>query len=246
MLSQVNLWAERVGMVFDLVLLLRIMMLRLQRVYLFITLFALLSLFYDGVGLVLGMESEEFSRVVILSRFLYAIVFPLAIWDLFEEAKPLVEKVRRLAMTRMISSLIFISLWGLLIAAFTGDDGDQTHYLMRLAFVIWTGSVAAALAFLWVMRRGVKANQWQLPRNTAVWFRYFQWMLVVEAASCILDLLLPSIKAMGGQTATLAEPIAQTSEPVLQVCVMVLTTWCVLKLRAVPSDTSDVPAKVNP
>ena len=231
-------------MVFDLVLMLRIVSLKLQRTYVFIALFALLSLFYDGIGLVLGTQTDEYSRVVILSKFLYAIVFPLAIWDLYEEAKPAVEKLRRLAMIRMISSLIFISLWGLLIAAFTGgEDGDQSHYQYRVAFVIWTGSVAAALAFLWVMRRGVKANQWQLPRNTIIWFWYFQWLLILEAMTCALELLLPSVKALGSN---MAEPIAQASEPVLQVCEMALTVWCVLKIRATPTNATDVPAKVNP
>ena len=243
MLSQVNIWVERIGMVFDLVLMLRILLLKLHRTYLFITLFTLLGLFYDGVGLALGTQSEDFSRVVIVSKFLYAIVFPLAIWDLFEEAKPIVEKLRRLAMTRMISSLIFISLWGLLIAAFTGgEDSSQSQYLMRVAFVIWTGSIAAALAFLWVMRRGIQANKWQLPHNTNVWFRYFQLILVIEAASCLLDLIVPSVKAMGSH---LAEPIAEGSEPVLQVCAMVITGWCVFKLRSTPSSNADVPAKVS-
>jgi|GEM_PF-1641590 len=244
MLSLVNLWAERAGMVMDLVLMGRILALKLHRTYFFISLFAVLSLFYDGVGLMLGTRTEDFIRVVILSRFLYAVVYPLVLWDLFEEAKPLVEKLRRLAMSRMISSLIFITLWGLLIAAFTGgDDSEQSHYLMRLAFVVWTGSVAASLAFLWVMRRGIRANtSWQLPHNTNIWFRFFQLLLVIEAVSCALNLLLPSVKAMGSN---LGDPISQASDPVLQFCEILLTGWCVFKLRPLPSNDTDLPAKVN-
>jgi hypothetical protein len=243
MLSQVTFWAERVGMALDLALMLRIVILKLHRTYFFIALFALLSLFYDGVGLALGIQSEAYTRVVILSRFLYAIVYPLVLWDLFEEAKPVVEKLRKLAMTRMISSMIFISLWGLLIAFFTADNGEQGGYSIRLAIVIWTGSVAAGLAFLWVMKRGIKVNQFQLPRNTAVWFRYFALLLGIEAASCALELVLPSMKAMGSN---LVEPIAQVSEPILQISEIAVTIWCIFKLRPVSPDVTDVPADVNP
>lgn len=243
MLSQVNLWAERAGMVLDLFLMVRIVALKLHRTYLFITLFALLTLFYDGVALVLGIQSEDYTRVLILSRFLYAVVYPLVLWDLFEEAKPVVEKLRKLAMTRMISSMIFIALWGLLIAEFTGGNSEQGGYAVRLAIVIWTGSVAAALAFLWVMRRGIKANEFQLPRNTTVWFRYFAWLLGIEAVSCVLELVLPALKAIGS---TLVEPIAQISDPALQLSEIALTLWCIFRLRGASPGTTDVPANVNP
>lgn len=230
-------------MVMDLILLLRIATLKLSRTYVFISLFAVLNVFYDGVALWLGLESAEFSRVAILSKFVFAIVYPLVTWDLFEEAKPTVEKIRRLAMSRMISSLLFISLWGLLIAAFTGDDNSPpSQYLMRLALVVWTGSVAAGLAFLWVMRRGIKAGQLQLPHNTSVWSRFLVLWLTVEAIECALYLVLPSFR---GLATNLVETIVKTSSPVLDIFEIVVTGWCVVKLRPVPSDTSDVPAKVN-
>jgi hypothetical protein len=235
---------ERAGMVLDAVLMVRILTLKLQRTYLFITLFALLGIFYDGVELWLGPQSEAFIRVDFLSKFIYSIVFPLAIWDLFEEAKAIVEKLRKLAMSRMVSSLFFISVWGLLIAAFTGgDDADSSSYLVRVAFILWTGAVAASLAFLWVMRRGIKANQWTLPRNTGIWFRYFQLLLVVEAVWCALELLLMSMKASGS---SLVGTIADASSPLLQFSVLGLTAWCVFRLRAVPSDPANVAADVKP
>ncbi len=227
-------------MLLDLALMLRILILKLQRTYLFITLFAVLALLYDGVELYLGSQSDDFVQVSLLSRFIYAIVFPLAIWDLFEEAKPFIEKLRRLAMSRMVSSLLFISIWALLIAAFTGGDDDaQSHYMVRLAFILWTGSVAASLAFLWVMRRGMKANKWTLPKNTRVWLKFFQLLLILEAVSCVLEFVLPSMKAMGSK---LVEPIAQVSDVTLQVCVIVLTVWCIFSLRPVPADAPNVPA----
>ena len=230
-------------MVLDLVLLLRILTLKLRRTYMFITLFALLSLFYDGVELVMGSESPDFRGVSVLSRFVYAIVYPLVSWDLFEEAKQTVDKVRKMAMSRMMTSLLFISLWGLLIAAFTGgDDGDQSQYLMRLAVIVWTGSVASALAFLWVMRRGMKANQWELPWNTTIWYRFFALVLAIQAISCVLSL---GLQFVHGESPNLAETIAQSGDVVLQVFGIALTAWCVYKLRAVPSDASNVPVDVK-
>jgi hypothetical protein len=239
MLSQVNLWAERVGMVLDLVLMLRILTLKLRTTYLFITLFALLNVFYDGVELVVGSKTEEFRTVEIFSRFIYAVVFPLAAWEVFEEAKPFVEQIRRSAMSRMISSLLFITLWGLIIAAFTGgEDSDQSHYLLRVALIIWTGSVAAALAFLWVMKRGIRAGSLELPWNTAIWLRFFWLLLVIEAVSCMVDLVWPLLQSLGTPVLNQLSPIIQLT---LQVCEIALTIWCVYKLRSVPSDASNVP-----
>jgi hypothetical protein len=243
MLSQINLWAERAGMLLDLILLARILTLKLRQTYVFITLFALLGLFYDGAALYMGSESADFRDVAALSRFIYAIVFPLASWDLFEEARLTVDKVRKMAMSRMTTSLLFISLWGLLIAAFTGsDDGSEPQYLMRLAVVLWTGSIAASLAFLWVMRRGMKLNHWELPWNTMIWYRFFGLTLVIEAVSCALGIALQFVHSA---SPSLAAQISQISAVVLEAGGILLTAWCVFKLRAVPSDASKVPVDVN-
>jgi hypothetical protein len=238
MLSQVTLWAERVGMVLDAILVLRIAQLKLSRTYIFILLFALLSLFYDGIEVWMGRDSIQFARVGIYSRFVYAIVFPLAAWDLFEEAKPMIDKIRRLAMTRLISSLLFITLWGLLIAAFTGEDGDSSQYMLRLALVVWTGSVAATLAFLWVMRKGIKAGPLPLPHNTKIWLRFFQVLLIIEAASCVLLLLQ-------GIGTKVFEAVEQISDPFFIVSGILVTGWCAIKLRSISSDASDVQADVG-
>ncbi len=230
-------------MVLDLALMLRIVGLKLHRTYLFITLFALLNLFYDAVGLILNTQSEEFSRVVFLSRFVFAVVYPLVLWDLFEEARPQIDKLRKFAMTRMINSMVFICLWGLLIAAFTSGDGDHMAYVVQLSMIVWTGSVAAALAFLWVMRKGLRVNSLAIPRNTLIWSRYFSIVLIIEACSCVLILILSSLR---GSQSNLTEPIAQATDSIFQVCEIGLTVWCVLKLRPANSDVTDVPAKVNP
>src|SRR5579875_1216112 len=103
MLNQVNHWMDFVGTAVDCALLLRILLLRLHRTYLFITLAAVLAVFFDGILLWLGPDSREFSRVFIYSRFLYIVVFPAAAWDVFEEAKGPVASLRRLGMRRLVS-----------------------------------------------------------------------------------------------------------------------------------------------
>jgi len=230
-------------MLFDLVLMVRILALKLRRTYIFITLFALMGLFYDALALIMGIDSPDFRTVGILSKLIYAIVFPLATWDLFEEAKLTVDKVRKMAMSRMLTSLLLISLWGLLIAAFTGtDEGPQSQYLMRVALIVWTGSIAASIAFLWVMRKGIKLNQWELPWNTVIWYRFFGLLLITEAISCALGLTLQFIHT---SSPDLAEQIAQVGDVVLGAFGILITAWCVYKLRAIPSDASNVPVDVS-
>jgi NADH:ubiquinone oxidoreductase subunit 6 (subunit J) len=234
MLSQITLWTERAGMLFDLVLLVRILALKLRRTYTFITLYALMGIFYDALALLMGIDSPEFRGIGILSKLIYAIVFPLASWDLFEEAKLTVDKVRKMAMSRMLTSLLLISLWGLLIAAFTGtDEGPQSQYLMRVSLIVWTGAIAASIAFLWVMRKGIKLNHWELPWNTVVWYRFFGLILLAEAASCALGLTLQFIHT---SSPALAEQIAEIGDVVIDGFGILITAWCVYKLRAVPSD----------
>jgi hypothetical protein len=243
MLSQINLWAERAGMLLDVVLMVRILTLKLRSTYMFITLFALMSLFYDGLALLMGIDSQQFRSVSILSKFIYAIIFPLACWDLFEEAKHTVDKVRKMAMSRMMTSLLLISLWGLLIAAFTGpDDGAESQYLMRLALIVWTGSIAACIAFLWVMRKGGKVNQWELPSNTLIWNRFFALLLIAEAFSCALGIGLQFVHT---SSPALADQIAQIGDVAIDSFGILLTAWCVWKLRPVPSDASNVPVDVK-
>ena len=243
MLNQINEWAEHVGMVLDLILMLRILTLKLRQTYTFITLFALMNLFYDGIELRLGDKSPEFQRVWFFSKFIFAVVYPLAAWDVFEEAKALLDQVRKIAMSRMITSLLFISLWGLLIAAFTGAEGEnQSQYMMRLALIIWTGSVAAVLSFFWVMRRGIKMQPFELPKNTIIWRWYFQLLLIVEAISCLLYM---AFEFVSSDSVKVAENLADVVYAALEVCVIALTCWCVYKLRRVSSEVPNTSINVK-
>ena len=230
-------------MVLDLILMVRILVLKLRRTYLFITLFAFLSLFYDAIELAMGSDSPDFHGVWIFSKFVYGIVFPLAAWDLFEEAKPFIDKVRKLAMSRMITGLVFILFWGLLVAAFTGgNESGNSLYLVRVALFVWTGSVASVLAFLWVMKKGIKANNWELPWNTAIWYRYFQLLLVIEAFSCVRLMAFQILQDVAPKTIKTVDVVSDTA---MQAFWLGLTGWCIYKLRAIPTTASNVQVDVN-
>jgi uncharacterized Tic20 family protein len=82
------------------------------------------------------------------------------------------------------------------------------------------------------MRRGIKANNWELPGNTSVWYWFFLSELIIEAISCVLFLIIPALAA------TLANEIDQVGGLILEIGGIVITAWCVYKLRAIPSDVA--------
>src|SRR3982751_582503 len=100
MLHQASHWTEIAGIAVSALLLCRVLALRLHRVYLFITLVCLLDLLFGGIELWLGDRSQASSRIFLYSRFVYAFVYPMVAWDVFEEMKAQVGKLRRLAIGR--------------------------------------------------------------------------------------------------------------------------------------------------
>ena len=69
MLDQVTHWIEIASAAVDGLLLLRVLQLKLQRIYVFITLACVLSLFFDGVSIWLGTQSREAGMAFLYSRF---------------------------------------------------------------------------------------------------------------------------------------------------------------------------------
>ena len=237
MLNQANHWLEFVATAIDVILLLRILTLKLHRTYTFITLAALLSVFIDGVMLWLGSDSKEFERVFIYSRFLYGFVFPAAAWDVFEEIRTQVAKLRRLAIFRLISSLILAAIFGFAIVGFAGveDESGGPGLAPTLAFVIWAAAATASLALLWSMHRAIRAQHIEMPRNTFVWLVFFQLALIGEVFACLFTISGPLLSA----------DIRELLAFILSLYGVAITVWCVLKLKAIPSDLRSASEKAN-
>jgi len=220
----------------DLLLLLRVVTLRLHRTYFFIALACLLSVFFDGVALWLGPISDENQRVFLYSRFLYAFVFPVAAWDVFEELTPHLAKLRRLAISRTITSLVLITLFGLALSSFlaSGNDADDSTFVKTLAVFVWTGSAAASLSFLWVMHKEMRAQKLSPPRNTFVWLIFYELILLGEIADCFLVQISGIFSPASKEIVILA----------LLTYGMSVTAWCAIKLRSIrpeaPSEAAGV------
>ncbi len=236
MLSQVNHWLEILGTGVDLLLLARVLMLRLSRLYLFITLACLLTVFFDGVSLWLGTGSVENFHVFLYSRFLWAVMYPLASWDVFEEVKGQISKLRRLAIGRLVSGLFFAAMFSIIVFAFvdTGDANSEPSLGATIGIILWAGSSTASLAFLWTMDRAIHAQNVIKPNNTSVWLIFYELSLAAEVLSCVV-LLIPlkeSNLSRGIELAFLLYSIA-------------VTIWCMLRLRPSPANAESASEKAR-
>ncbi|MBV9405033.1 MAG: hypothetical protein JO211_06795, partial [Acidobacteriaceae bacterium] len=194
MLDQANYWVSITATAVDALLLGRVLQLKLQRVYLFITLACILALFFDGIDLWLWSDNDTRLRVLIYSRFLYGFVYPMVGWDVFEEMKPQIVKIRRMAMGKLVSGLIFATILGSLVAIFVAPSEGGFGLLATLGVVVWAGSATSTLAFLWTLRRALRSNGIERPNNTGVWMAFWQLMLLAEVLSCFTLLLIPLVK----------------------------------------------------
>jgi hypothetical protein len=233
MLSQVNHWMEFIGTGIDLLLLLRVLTLKLHRTYLFITLACVLEVFFDAVELWLGAGSQESNRVLLYSRLLYAVVFPAAAWDVFEELKSQLASLRKMAISRTITSLLLVTIFGLLMAGFweTSDGSNEIAFVYILSMVVWSGSATGSLAFLWVMHRGLRAQKLEPPNNTFVWMIFFELSLIGEVLACFYLLMAHGFNPLVAEILLLLLAIYGT----------LITAWCILKLKALPSDVTSAP-----
>ena len=234
MLHQASHWTEIAGVAVSAILFYRVLALRLYRVYLFITLACILGLLFDGVLLWLGDQSPASSRVFLYSRFIWAFVYPMAAWDVFEEIKAQIGKLRRLAIGRLISGLFFAVIFGLIMAAFmdTDDTNGEPVVLGSLALVLWAGATTASFAFLYSIYRVLRTQPIVRPNNTNVWMYYYGLSFLAELLFCFLWITAPLTKS---------EAVGDVIAIVFTIFDIVLTSWCIFKLRAVASDMPSAP-----
>ncbi len=223
MLGQLNRWIEIASTAVDVLLLLRVLQLKLHRVYVFITLSCVLSVFFDGLMLWFHADSAEFGRIFLYSRFLYAFVLPAAAYDVWEEIKPQIVRIRRFAVFRLASSLILAGILGLIIVGFAGnEDSGSDTLVLTFAIIVWAASSTASLAFLWSVHRLSRAQKVTLPSNTSVWLRFFQLSLAAEVLVCFFVILHPELGAF----------VNMVVDVVLGIYGIAIALWCVWRLRA--------------
>ena len=176
MMKQAVHWILLSGSILDTILLIRVLGLRLQRIYLFITLDCVLGVLFDWVVFYLGWNSPESMRLIDLTRFLYAALTPLIAWDVFEELKREASKIRWLEATRMVLSLVVMGAFSflLLTPAIFGDTQDASaDWTAALGSYLWGAACVAATIFIWRTRRSLRKLEIRLPRNTTVWSIYY-------------------------------------------------------------------------
>lgn len=229
MLSQIDFWLQVVGTIVDAILLVRIFALRLRKTYLYITLACTLTLLFDVAVLRYSADREVWQRIFLYSRFLNVLVFPLLVWDVFEEIKSRVAKIRRLAMWRLVSGILFTTLLSLILIAFAEPDSSEGTMMPTLAFILWAGSSTASLAFLITMHRVLRVQTLPLPNNTAVWLRYYELELASEVLYCFWLIAVQVMKS---------EAIANGVGLGFSVFAIAITLWCAWRIKRIPSEDS--------
>jgi hypothetical protein len=228
---------EIAGTVADALLLLRVFALKLHRVYAFITLYCVLELLFDVASWGLGWESQASTRLYFYSRFLYAALFPALAWDVFEEIKSQIAKLRRLPTARLISGLFVTGFFACLMFATLQEKelSGSSGIVNFVGVFLWAGSCLASLVFAWTLYRATRVQKVPLPNNTSVWFIFFMVTFVLAIVEC-------AVLLFGFNLAP-----AQQNVVVLVFLSfgLALTAWCILRLKAVPSQDTATPEKVS-
>jgi hypothetical protein len=232
MLIQLNHWIEYAAAAIDVVLLLRVLTLRLQRTYVFLTLACVLTVLFDVAILSLNRESPERVRVEVYANLLIAFVFPLAAWDVFEEIASALAPIRRLAILRTLTSLLMVTFFGLILAspAFHADDPTGLAFVLTLTIIVSTGSATGCLTFFWAMRRALRLQKLTTPHNTFVWMVFYALLLAGQIVTWLLWLLEDALNLPVSSFATQFITLS------LDTFGIVITVWCAVRLRALPKD----------
>ena len=237
MLLQIIHWTNMAGTVLEGLLLLRVLTLRLQRMYAFVTLYWASSLIFDGAAWAFGWESAATSRLTAYTLFVSALIFPLVAWDVFEEMKPAITQLRLQQASRLVSGMFLTLLLTAIWFALSGDEAekDPDGLLTSCGVLLWFGAACVSSMFVWSLRHLARKQQLVVPRNTSVWTTVF--LLLMWAV--IADALAAMTAVYAGQNAvqviTLAIDIVQSAA----------MAWALLRVRAIPSQTSPEPQEAR-
>ena len=237
MLDQSIHWMEIIGTVVEGLLLVRILQLRLHQLYLFVTLYAVVNLLVDVVSLAVGSESDAAARIFFYSRFVYAVMYPLAAWDVFEQIKSHITKLRKLHIPRLASGLFLTALLGLILSMNIEDQdlkgtSSSTDFM---GLFVWVGAASSSLLFTWHVFRTSRKQNVVFPRNTFVWAIYFIFTFGLAIIDCGFDVA-------GG---LLPHTLLQVANLILISCDLSLAAWCLVNLKPLPPDLSSAPEKAS-
>lgn len=237
MLSHAIDWMEMAATVVEALLLVRVVALKLYRVYAFITLYCVLNVLFDGVSWYEGWQSEPAANIFIYSLFLFSLLYPFVAWDAFEESKAQVGKLRRLQTIRMVSGLFLTGICALLVGLTVQPSDAQGNSTMApfMGVFLLTGAASAGAAFLWFLYRFTRTQKIAIARNTFVWTIFFIAAFVLAILDCLETMIRGLISALAADIAGV----------VLLTANLGLLTWCILSLRAVPSDVAQAPEKAR-
>ncbi len=227
MLNQAIHWIQMGGTVIDGLLFLRVLTLKLHRVYVFLTLFCAVEFLFDIAQWWLGWDSRSTERLFFYSLFLYSVLFPLMAWDVFEELSKQVLKLRRAFGVRLITGIFVSALFGLFLYL-TLDDKDINGSSMlaeMTGMVLWTGATSASLAFVWSLYRLLRRQKIPLPHNTSIWTKFFLLSLLNSLLYFVLLFFTGSFSELQRNVVA-----------IVYLCFnLALTGWCGVRLRALPS-----------
>lgn len=215
-------------------LLLRVLSLRLYRPYLFITLYCLLSVMFDGAAWWAGWTTDAAQQIGTVQSFFFAILTALAAWEVFDEIAAQAAKWRRLELGRLVSGILLSSVFALLIFANVPiqDDHGNSVALSLAGLLVWAGCASASLAFLWFTCRSLRKQKVGFMPNTFVWAVFFMVSNVITVTYCLFVLLGPTVSKLASQWGIL----------VLQCADAAIVGWCILKLKRTGAVVSAVSA----
>jgi hypothetical protein len=237
MLDQIVLWMQIFETFLEFLLLGRMLLLKLHRVYLYLTLYAVVTVVLDTSSLLVGIESDAGIRIFLYSRFLFTLLYPLAAWDVFEEAKSQLAKIRRLHLPRMVTG-IFITLVLGFAASLGIDDQNYKGTSSVMDFVglfLWLGAASTSLLFTWNVFRAARHAEVPFPKNTRVWALFF----LITFARAVIDCAFDVADGLVPHTAFQIIAVVLTS---FDLC---LVAWCTVKLRPLPEESTPAPEKAS-
>jgi hypothetical protein len=228
MADRIIFWLNVVSTAADALLLLRFLQLRLTRAYTFIGLYLVVTVLLDGGFWFAGFHTPASDRVFVYSRFVMAVVFPLAAWDVFEELQEQTAKFRRMHTLRLLSGFLMASIFALLFSAFFSSDEEVSGIsgtVSQCGLALWAIAVVTSLLFLANMRRSAHAQQLTLPLNTRVLWIFFLTLFLCEIAQVIEVFAGPWVSRF-------ADPIEIT----FSVINIAIVLWCTIRLRRIASN----------